>query len=558
MLTIIKNAKIYTCNKSLPWATTMAYKDEMITEISEKELATNGEEIIDLNGKTILPGFIDSHNHPGMVCQSTWHIKLPWYDKVEDLLNYVREYALIHPKEEIPFLYFEYYPTTLFDEKGPTKELLDTAVSDRPCLCQDFGEHLHWVNSAMLECMGITKETPDPVPGLEMFVRNEEGEPTGWIKEFAWFHFADKLFRSIGWYPPMVMTPELMEPFFEFTRANGITAIGDGILEGEEQLISMAELDRAGKLNLYYDGIVRFWSYRDLPEKIGLVKKYQKLYGSKHIKINMVKLFLDGTNESGNSAVLAPLANDPTGTNFGEIKMDTEELTRCFVMCNLEGVDLQIHMVGDRAFRVGCDAVEAAQTLVKEHGIPWTIEPIFAHCELIDDADFQRPVKLGITINWSCHWAGGYFGTQAISILGEARWHRMYRIRELVESGALVACSSDVTTFDELYRRSSPLLGIQVSHTRIDPEFPLDPNICPGSIRTPLGQELSLDFLIQGYTINGARQMHWDHLMGSLEPGKLANYVVLSKNPFDVPATEIKDIKTLAVVFDGKLIYGQL
>jgi predicted amidohydrolase YtcJ len=558
MITVIKNAKIYTCNKNLPWATIMAYRGDKIIYIGNDEFAPIGDRVIDLMGKTIFPGFVDSHTHPGMVCQSSWHIKLPWFHRVEDLLDYVKEYATLHPKEEIPFLYFEYYPTTLFDENGPTKEMLDAAVSDRPCLCQDFGEHLHWVNTAMLESMGIKKETPDPVPGLEMFVRDEEGEPTGWIKEFAWFHFADKLFSAIGWQPPMVMTPELMEPFFEYNKVNGITAIGEGILEGEEQLISMTELDCQGKLNVYYDGTIRFWSYKDLPEKILLVKKYQKQYGSKHIKINMVKLFLDGTNESGNSALLAPIVTDPSGTNFGEIKMDTEELTRCFVMCNLEGVDLQIHMVGDRAFRVGCDAVEAAQQRAKEQGIPWTIQPIFAHCELIDDADFQRPIKLGITINWTCHWAGGYFGTQAISILGEERWHRMYRIRELVESGALVAFSSDVTTFDELYRRANPFLGIQISHTRIDPEFPLDPAICPNSIRTPLGQELPLDYLIQGYTINGAKQMRYDHLIGSLETDKVANYIVLSKNPFDEPANQIKDIKPLAVIFDGKLIHGEL
>lgn len=558
MLTIIKNAKIYTCNKNQPWAESMAYKDDTITFIGDSKDAPSGEETLDMNGKMIIPSFIDSHNHPGMVSQSSWHIKLPWFDRVEDLLDFVRDYAEKHPKDEIPFLYFEYYPTTMFDEHGPNKELLDTAVSDRPCLCQDFGEHLHWVNSSMLNAMGITRDTPDPVPGLEMFVRNSEGDPTGWVKELAWLRYTDKLFSSIDWSPPMIMTPDLMEPFFEFTKVKGIAAIGDGILEGEEQLISIQELDRNDKLNVYYDGIVRFWSIHDLPEKIQLVKKYQRRYGSKHIKINMVKLFLDGTNESGNSAVLEPLCNDPTRENYGEIKMDTEELTRCFLMCNDEGVDLQIHMVGDRAFRVGCDAVEIAQKITNELGKAWRIQPIFAHCELVDESDFHRPAQLGITINWTCHWAGGYFGTQAIPILGKERWHRMYRIKEFVENGALVACSSDVTTLDELYRRANPLLGIQISHTRFDPEFPLDTKICPNRLRTPLGQELPLEFLIHGYTLHGAKQMHWDHIMGSLETGKLANYLVLSDNIFEVSPDCIKDIQIVASIFEGKLIAGQI
>ena len=558
MITTIKNAKIYTCNEKMPWAEAIAFEDDKITFVGLNADAPTSDSVFDANGKMVIPGFVDSHNHPGMVSQSSWHITLPWVDNVNDLLSFVKQYAEEHPKEEIPFLYFEYYPTTLFDEKGPTKELLDQAVSDRPCLCQDFGEHLHWVNSKMLECMGVTKDTPDPVPGLEMFVRDEYGEPTGWVKEFAWIRFADVLFANIGWEAPMRMTPELMENFFVFTKEYGITAMGDGILEGEEQLISMSELDKQGKLNLYYDGIVRFWSYDDLPEKIAELRNYQKKYTSKHIKINSVKLFLDGTNESGNSALLEPLANDPSGTNYGVIKMETEELTKCYVLCNREGVDLQIHMVGDRAFRVGCDAVEAAQKIVREEGTPWTIQPIFAHCELVDPADFQRPAKLGITINWTCHWAGGYFGTQAISILGSERWHRMYRIREFLESGALVAFSSDVTTFYELHRRANPLLGIQISNTRIDPEFPLDSEICPGEVRTPAGQEVPLDILIKGYTLNAARQLHWENLMGSLEEGKLANMNLLSANLFEVDPMKVKDITVDAVIFDGVLIHGEI
>jgi predicted amidohydrolase YtcJ len=558
MMTTITNAKIYTCNERQPWAEAIAFRGDRIVYVGDETNAPRDGKVYDAQGKMLIPGFVDSHSHPGMVSQSSWHITLPWFNKVEDLLDFVRTYAKEHPKEEIPFLYFEYYPTTLFDEKGPTKELLDAVVSDRPCLCQDFGEHLHWVNSKMLECMGVTKDTPDPVPGLEMFVRDKNGEPTGWVKEFAWMRFADQLFQSIGWEAPMVMTPELMEEYFVFTKEHGITGLGDGILEGEEQLASMQELDRQGKLNVYFAGLVRFWSYEDLPEKIAELKRYQKKYTSKHIKLTNMKLFLDGTNESGNSAVLEPLANDPTGTDYGEIKMDTEELTNCFVLCNQEGVDLQIHMVGDRAFRVGCDAVEAAQKIAKEQGVPWTIQPIFAHCELVDPADFERPAKLGITINWTCHWAGGYFGTQAISILGAERWHRMYRIMEFINSGARVAFSSDVTTLYELRRRSNPLLGIQVSHTRIDPELPLDPELFPDSKRTPANQEIPLDILIKGYTLGAAKQLRWDEEMGSLEVGKLANMVLLSENLFEAPPMEIKDIAFDTVIFDGNVILGSL
>ncbi|MCB6367866.1 amidohydrolase family protein, partial [Intestinibacillus massiliensis] len=129
---------------------------------------------------------------------------------------------------EVPFLYFEYYLTNLFGAEGPTKELLDTAISDRPCLCQDFGDHMHWVNSKMLELMEVDASTPDPVPGLEMFVRDQDGNPTGWVKEMAWFHFADKMYEKIGWTPPIEVTEPAMKRVLDFFKAKGITALFDG------------------------------------------------------------------------------------------------------------------------------------------------------------------------------------------------------------------------------------------------------------------------------------------------------------------------------------------
>ena len=98
---------------------------------------------------------------------------------------------------------------------GQRKEMLDAVVSDRPVLCQDFGEHLCWMNSKMLELMEVDKSTPDP-SSLETFVRDEDGTPTGWVREFAWLHFADKMFNKLGWKPPEELTVKQMEPFFKF------------------------------------------------------------------------------------------------------------------------------------------------------------------------------------------------------------------------------------------------------------------------------------------------------------------------------------------------------
>lgn len=545
-------------NDEAPLADTIVTDGKKIIYVgSEKEAAEHigaDAKVYDLKGKTVLPGIVDSHIHPGMCSRSTWHVRLPWTEDVNELLDFVRKYGREHSREEVPFIYFEYYPTSMFDENGPVKELLDEAISDRPVLCQDFGEHLCWVNSKMLELLGVDKNTPDPST-LEVFVRDEEGNPTGWIKEMAWLHFADNMFEALGWQPPEELTEERMWPFFDFIEESGITALFDALIESDRQIRTVYEMDMAGKLHTYYDAAVRFWKYEDLPEKIAKLREYSELYTTEHIKFNTMKLFLDGTNESGNSASLHEHINDPG--NFGEIMMETEELTQCYLLCNREGLDLHIHMVGDRAFRVGCDAVEAAQKIAAQNGEEWVCQPVFAHCEVVDPSDMGRPAELGITVNWSCHWSGGYFGEEAMNYYTEEKWRRMYQFNPIIRSGALVAFSSDVVTAYEMHR-AYPFFGMQVAATRIDPEFPLDSDKYPDSMRPDGSARLNLPVLLRGYTINGARQLRWEDKLGSLEEGKIANMVVIDRDPFETEPGELKDISVQTVIFDGNVVRGEL
>lgn len=555
MKTILNNAKIYTMNDFEEIASTMAFQDEIINYVGCDNVIPYDDKVryIDMKGKTIMPGIIDSHTHPGMTSQSSWHIKLPKTDNLNEILDFVKSFADNHPIVEVPFLYFEYYPTTMFDDKGPNKKLLDDIVSDRPCLLQDAGEHLCWVNSKMLELLEVNRYTKDPYPGLQIFVRDENGEPTGWIKEMAWIHFQNNMYDKIKWKPPE-LSPDLMQNFFNFMTSVGVTAMADGITEGESQIKAMYNLDRKGKLNTYYDGIVRFDNERELYDKILELKYLRNKYANNHIKFNTMKHFLDGTNESGNCGVLEPFANDPNGDDYGVISMTEEELIRCMLILNNENLDLHLHIVGDRAFRTACCAYEKAKKISMR---PWNMQLILAHCELIDPADMKLPAKLGITINWSCHWSGGYFGEGAIPYLGLNRWKRMYQFNPIINSGARVTFSSDVVTNYELHR-ADPFFGMQVAQTRVDPEFPLDKIRYSGSMRPPESAKLSIRDLLKGYTINGARQLRLDSIMGSIEQGKLANFIVLSDDPMTIMPEEFSKIQCETVVFEGKIIKGNM
>jgi predicted amidohydrolase YtcJ len=558
---VLANAKVYTCagGDAGPVTGAVIVEDGLITHVGELDGRPGAEDfsVHDLGGRTVVPGFVDSHTHPSMVTASDWHVRLPWTTDVDEILDFIRAYATAHPPEEAPFLYFEYYPTATFTDRRPTKELLDSAVSDRPCLCQDFSEHEHWVNSKMLELMGVTRETPDPVPGLEMFVRDDDGEPTGVLREMVHRHFADTLHRNIGWTPPEKLTAERVAPFYRFLTEQGVTAVFEALVDDDDAVAAVAELDRRGELNLYYEGAVRFRDGDDLPAAIERVNRLQASHGSARVRVNTLKLFLDGTNESGNSAVLAPMCDRAGAGELGEIGMDADQLTDCFEVSNAAGVDVHIHLVGDRAFRVACDAVEQIQERLRSAGEPWNIQVTLAHCELVDPDDMARPAALGIIVNWTAHWSGGYFGEGSKAHLGDERWNRMYQFNAIAKSGGIVALSSDVVTAYESHR-ARPLFGMQVAHTRIDPEYPLDPTRYASSVRPEAAERLSRRLLLDGYTVNGARQLRLSDRMGTVETGKLANLTVLAEDPFEVDAERLAEISVDAVLFEGRVVHGSL
>jgi predicted amidohydrolase YtcJ len=390
-----------------------------------------------------------------------------------------------------------------------------------------------------------------------MFVRDETGEPTGLLRELVHLHFVDKLYEEIGWTPPQELTPARVGRFFRFMTEHGVTAVFEALVEDDEILRAIAELDRRGDLNVYYEGALRFRNSEDLPGVIALLKRYHAEYASKHVNLNTLKLFLDGTNEVGNSAVLAPMCSHASANQRGDIGMETDELTRCFLLCNTEGVDVHIHVVGDRSFRVACDAVAAAHEELAKAGGEWTIQVTLAHCELIDPADMHRPAELGIIVNWTTHWSGAYFGEAAKKHLGDERWDRMYRFNEIAKSGAVLTFSSDVVSSYELHR-ANPMFGMQVAATRVDPEYPLSPSAYPGSARPQADAKLSRELLLAGYTINGAKQLRLADEIGSLEVGKVANLCVLSADLFEVKPSAVGEIKFDAVVFEGRVVAGSL
>jgi len=563
--TVLENARVYIGNGDRTPEGVIAISDSRVAFVGQsgdsswRSLVSADANVVDLQGRTVIPGLIDSHTHPGMVALSSWHVSLPRADDLSAILTFLRDYAASHPVSEVPFLYAEYYPSEMdWGPDGPTAAAIDAAVSDRPVLLQDFSDHQSTVNSRMLELMGVDRDTPlqvDPDDPAPRFVRGADGvTPTGLVRERAWTRFADRMYDAIGWRPPEESTPGMIEAFTSFLSCKGVVALLDAFTT-RDAISSAAALDAQGKLNLHYHGARVFSSLANVDEAIADVRSWQSEFGGPHVKVDTLKLFLDATNEFGTGAVLEPIAT--RDGDRGVLRMDEDDLTTVMARLDAEGLDLHIHVVGDRGFRTALNAVERAR---KERGEAWQLQVTLAHDELVDPSDMPRVAGLGVILNWTPHWSGGMFGVAAAEHLGWERFNRMYQFNPVIESGGIVSYGSDVVTQYEA-NRADPLFGMQTGHTRVDPEYPMEPG--PGtvegtSIRQPGAARLSLEDLLQGYTLNGAVQLRLVDEIGSIEAGKMANLVVLDADLFEVPDDEIRSIQPAAVLFEGRLVHGSL
>ena len=550
---IYTNALFYTEDEEVGEASVMAVKDGVIVYIGEEsdELeAMKGEttEVVDLNGAFVTPNIIDAHTHPGIVCTTAWYTDLPAdCDTQEEILNYVKEYCEEHSAEEYPYIYFEYYPSNLFDENGPKKEWIDEVVSDRAILIEDFSDHACWVNTKFLEEIGAYDEGVISEDDQEFMVKDENGDYTGWIKEFVWQNYIENLYEKTGYYPPEETTQETITPVLEDFTSWGVTGILDAYVTSEEHVKAVSDMDKEGVLNMYYELACRMYDYTELEDTIETVHYLNDTYGTDHVSVDTIKIFYDGTNELGDAALVDGWITDET--QKGYTLLDLEQTEDVIKRCNEEGIDVHFHMVGDLAFRQVCDATEA---VLGELG-SLDIQVEMCHCEYINPEDYERPAELGIIVNWTPHWSGGYFGDASLQYMGEERYNEMYQFNPLIESGAIVTFGSDIYSMYEEYR-ANPYFSMQTAMTRIDP----DGVYGEGVMRESEDCKLSLEDLLKGYTINAAIQMRIDDKTGSLTVGKGANFNVYAENLFDVDENEFLDVMPQAVFFEGNCISGSL
>ena len=545
---IIRNAKIFTSDKDNPKATALVVKDGKFVYVgSESGLSEYEGDVTDLEGRFIMPGIIDSHVH----------ITIPVgfeYAEIDERLepngkqeafDLMSKYIKENPGQKRYRFLME---KRFLNGEDIVKEELDAICPDAELQIQEGEGHSIWVNSKILERHGITDDTPDPIPGLAFYVR-KDGHVTGNMYEGA---TEVRIILDNGMELSDEQVDAALQRWIDFSVEFGVSAVFDAGLPGdmkfhEKVYKRLCELDKQGKLPVYVDGSLVVNAEKDAEQGLRELKRIQREYNTEHLKVHTMKIFMDGTQKIHTAAMVTPYADVHT---LGSTAFTAEGIAKLLKELNEADLDLHLHTVGERASRTVLDGVELAR---KEMGDSLHVRVTCAHLEIQDDADLDRFAKLGVFANFTPHWHAGDPRISA-TWLGEERSRKQFRCKTLWDSGALVAWSSDNITFGD-FMTWNPYLGMEVGMTRLitektrNYEYTRFPEVFP-----PENQKMSIEEMLLGFTINGAKQLGIEAKKGSITVGKDADFLVFDKDLLTAEKEGFSYNKPKDVYFGGKKV----
>lgn len=527
---VIRGAAIYTMSPARPWAEAIAVREGRIMFVGDDSAATRliGSQTVvhEMGGRMILPGFNDSHAHPLSAGLELGECNLYQAANAAEIEGLIRACAA---NTQLQWIRGNGWQLPVFPAANPSKQLLDRLVPDRPAFFYAADGHSAWVNSKALELAGVTRDTKDPADGR--IERDAKGEPSGTLREAA-VGLVSKLMPP---YTPEARIGAARRGVAEANRF-GITSITDADAAADYLDAYMA-LDARGELSARVNATLHSADAPVAEETARLVAERKKYNGGR-LSVGAVKFFADGVIEAGTAALLQPYA-DRHGS-AGELNYTPEDFAQRITALDREGFQIHVHAIGDRAIRVSLDALAQAR---RTNG-PRDARPILAHIQLIDPADLSRFRSEGVIASFQPYWsqADEYITKLTEPQLGAARSRWLYPMASVMNSGAIVVGGSDWSVSS-----LNPLDAIQVAITRHDIE-----SVGPAWIPQ---EAVDLPRMLAAYTINAAYASRSEREVGSLEVGKLADLIVLDRNLFAIPVTEIHAAKVVLTMLEGKVVY---
>lgn len=529
---IFKNGIVVTVDSANSLCEAVAVKGNRIVYVGDNagvEMWLGPDtSVIDLAGRALLPGFIDSHMHLGMTGQNAAVIIDCNSNKVTSISQIqqkIREAAAKAPKGAW-IKATGYEQSKLKEGRHPTRDELDEAAPDNPVQLTRCCLHMGVYNTLALKAGGIT--------GPEMFapgevVVDENGRMTGLLKETACTYMWDKVIYTKDEYLRSFKAAN------DILLSYGVTSMHDGSFYGEETI------------GLYQDacrnGIIKVRMYNLLYHAYGKKKTIEWVndfistgihggLGDDHFRLGHVKILIDGSTSGPSCATSQPYSHDPA---LKGIQLYTqEEADDIIIKAHNAGFNVSAHAVGDVAVDVILTAIERAMAQN-----PRPCRHRIEHCGIINENLLSRIKKAGIVPVPN----PGFFNENAeiyVKYYGD-RVNWMFPLRSYLDNGITAALGSDSPVIE-----ADPMIGLYGALTRADK--------CSGIVAGK-DQRIGIMDAIRMYTYNGAYASLEEKIKGSIEPGKLADLVILSGNILDTPVEELKSLKADMTVIDGQIVY---
>ncbi|USG63344.1 amidohydrolase [Brevibacillus ruminantium] len=534
---ILQNGAVYTVDRNRNWAEAVVIKGDTIVFVGSNEdakaYAGAQTKVVDLKGKMVLPGFIDSHTHASKTTGMIYTVDLFDLETLDNYVQAVKEFKEKFPNEKA--IQGRGWTNSVATGIGPRKETLDEVTKEIPIALTSDDGHSLWVNSKALEVAGITKSTANPEGGL-IEHDPQTGEPSGTLREKA----MDLVLKKI----PALSVEQYMNGILEYQKLaaeRGVTTARDpDMLRYPNVLEAYRKLSEQDKLNVRFRNA--FTADPDKgPEQVQEFIKLREQIKGPHFQVNAVKIFMDGVVEGGTGYLEEPYMHKHTN---GQLIWNPAVYNETAAALDKAGFQLHVHSIGDAATRITLDGFEYAE---KKNG-KRDARPSVVHLQLFNENDLQRFKQLGAVGIPQPFWfmkEAGFYEEIEVPYLGRERAEREYPMKSMINAGIIMASGSDYIVTQEF----NPLIGIQQGITRIE-EGKSDYQ----DIANPI-ERATLADMIASFTIDGAYSTYTEDITGSIEAGKKADIVVLERNLFTIPAEEINKTQILWTLFEGKEVY---
>jgi predicted amidohydrolase YtcJ len=535
---ILTNGRIKT---PTGWAEALAIHAGVIVAVGEASkigtLRTDKTQVLDLGGDTVLPGLHDRHVHPLFAGLSERQCKIPQGSTLKDIQAKVK--ACVERAAPGGWIVGGQWDASAIGQ-APNRALLDAVAPDNPVLLTDTSAHSSWANSKALAAAGITKDTPNPKGGI--IERDTSGEPTGVLREAA---------RTLAAKPVPAPTDEEVRQALQWAVSTmlsfGITSFSEAALGfavgGEKAIKAYAALADAGVLKQRVR-LCLMWRPDDAEAETVIAGR--NLHARDRVRPDCIKIMLDGVpTDSHTAAMLEPYAGTMEGrtdeaARKGMLMVKQSVLDQAVTRFDRMGLTVKMHAAGDASVRAGLDAIAAAR---KANGFSGQLHDV-GHCTFVAKTDVQRARALGATFEVSPYlWAPSPINDDITAAIGDARMERVWPVRELIASGALVIPGSDWSVVPSV----NPWIGLETLVTREE----------PGGSKKSFGkaEAITLEQAFALFTDNAAKQGRMADKVGRIEPGMLADVIVVAQNPFAVPISQVHTTKVKMTFINGEKVF---